>query len=87
MAEVPQLTIASTLVPVRDPFGVYRAPGLSWAEPDTADAAAKLRALAESADLRRDLAAQGRRAVEKQLGAWSRGALMATALGPLAGNS
>jgi glycosyltransferase involved in cell wall biosynthesis len=83
MADLPELSIASRLVPVRDPSGIYRAPGLSWAEPDAGDAAAKLRALADSCELRVRLAAQGKRAVEAQLGAWSHAALMATALGPL----
>jgi len=85
MSGIPQLLIHHTPVPVRDPFGVYRARNLSWAEPDIADGAAKLAALAASPDLRRKLAAQGRAAVEAQLADWSRERLQATALGRLAG--
>lgn len=85
MGSLPELTIRHTLVPVRDPFGVYRAPGLEWAEPDVEDAAAKLRALTASLDLRRDLAARGRAAVEAQAAAWSREELDQTELGRLVG--
>jgi hypothetical protein len=30
---------------VEDPQGIYKVPGATWAEPDIADAAAKLRTL------------------------------------------
>jgi glycosyltransferase involved in cell wall biosynthesis len=84
MGGIPELLIRHTLVPVRDPFGVYRAPCLSWAEPDVADGAAKLAALAASPDLRRKLAEQGRAAVQVQLTDWSPERLRATALGRFA---
>jgi len=45
------------LVPARDNRSVYR--GL-WAEPDVADAAARLRALADDADLRRAIGERAR---------------------------
>lgn len=84
MAGLPELLIASTPVPVRDPYGVYRAPGLVWAEPDIDDAANKLRTLAASPTLSRDLAARGRAAIERLTAAWSREALHDTALARLA---
>lgn len=40
-------TIAWRLVPVNDPQKIYTEPGARWAEPDIADAAAKLSVLAE----------------------------------------
>jgi glycosyltransferase involved in cell wall biosynthesis len=83
MSDLPELTIRHTLVPVRDPFGVYRARGQSWAEPDSDDAVAKLKALAASPDLRARLAARGRAAVEAQASAWSRETLDQTVLGEL----
>ncbi len=84
MSGVPELMISYSLVPVRDPSRIYRASGLSWAEPDSADAAEKLRALAASASLRRDLAARGRAAVEALAQAWSRDALAAMPFGQFA---
>jgi len=84
MADLPQLLIASSPVPVRDPYGVYRAPGLVWAEPDVEDAAAKLRVLAASPTLCRNLAAQGKAAVDRLTAAWSRDALRDTPLARLA---
>lgn len=83
MADVPELLIAHTLIPVRDPAGIYRTPGLKWAEPDIEDAAAKLRALAASSALRRETAARGRAAVQAQMEMWSHAALMQTQLGRL----
>lgn len=81
MQELPELLIACRLTPVRDPSGVYRGgEGLSWAEPDEADAAAKLQALAASTELRRSLAAKGKHAVEALAGQWSREALAGTPL-------
>jgi glycosyltransferase involved in cell wall biosynthesis len=85
MGDLPDLTIRHTLVPVRDPFGVYRAPGKRWAEPDVEDAAVKLKALAASPDLRRDLAARGKTAVMAQAAAWSKAELDNTVLGRLVG--
>ncbi len=83
MAGMPELLIRHTLVPVRDPVGIYRAAGLSWAEPDAEDAAAKLRALAASPALRRALAEQGKVAVQGQMKAWSREALSQMPIGRL----
>ncbi|WP_146216987.1 glycosyltransferase [Falsiroseomonas bella] len=40
-------TVSWRLVPVKDPQGAYDDPDAHWAEPDIAEAAAKLRALAE----------------------------------------
>jgi glycosyltransferase involved in cell wall biosynthesis len=84
MSDVPELMIDYTLTAVRDPSRIYRAGGVKWAEPDAADAAAKLRALAQSAGLRRELAARGRAAVEAQVRAWSRDALAAMPFGRFA---
>ena len=83
MSDVPELLIAHTLVPVRDPVGIYSTPGLKWAEPDIDDAAAKLRALAASPALRREVAARGSAAVQAQMGAWSRTALDQMQIGRL----
>lgn len=85
METTPEMQIGYTLVPVRDPVRIYRAAGLKWAEPDVDDAAAKLRALAASTQLRRTLAAKGRAAVEAQLSHWSRASLDQTALGRFVG--
>lgn len=83
MGDLPELLIASSPVPVRDPYGVYRAPGEVWAEPNVSDAAGKLRALAGDPDRRRRLALRGREAVEALGANWSRDALMGTAIGRL----
>jgi len=87
MGEVPKLLIRNTLVPVSDPHGIYKGEyqgqGQRWAEPDLDDAAQTLRRLAEFPDLRADLAARGRKAVEAQATAWSREALAATELARL----
>ncbi len=84
MDDLPELLISHTLVPVLDPARIYRATGLKWAEPDIEDAARKLKALAASPQLRRELAARGRAAVEAQAKAWSREALADTAIARLA---
>jgi glycosyltransferase involved in cell wall biosynthesis len=81
MGDVPELLIRHSLVPVHDPSGIYRARTQQWAEPDIADAAAKLKALAESPSLRGELAARGRKAVESLSSAWSPAALAHTGLG------
>ena len=85
MAGVPELLIRHSLVPVKDPYGVYQAPGLEWAEPDPGDAVVKLRALAQSRDLRKVLAQRGCLAVRALEKAWSQDALKATPWGGLAG--
>lgn len=46
------MPVAYTLVPARDPRGVFEAPGAEWAEADIAAAGAALRALADDAALR-----------------------------------
>lgn len=71
MGEIPELCIDHHLVSVRDAGGVYKAAHASWAEPDTADAVSKLRALEASPELRRETAARGRAAVVAQLDSWS----------------
>ncbi|OYW75254.1 MAG: hypothetical protein B7Z26_11080, partial [Asticcacaulis sp. 32-58-5] len=84
MATIPELLIAHTLVPVQDPSGIYSAKRLRWAEPDCADATAKLAALAARPDLRRELAARGNTAVRNQLLAWSPKRLRETAINEFA---
>lgn len=83
MESIPELAIRQAMVPVRDPFGVYRASGLTWADPDIEDAATKLKALAASPELRQSLAARGKAAVESQAAQWSRAELDKTVLGRL----
>lgn len=83
MAAMPDLLIAWSPVPVKDKYGVYRGNRQVWAEPDLEDAAAKLRRLAASTDLRLRLAAQGKAAVEALSLSWSREALLETTLGKL----
>lgn len=61
--------VPARLVPVRDPRGVYDAPGAVWAEPDVAEAAAALARLAGDAGARRALAAAGQEAARARLGA------------------
>lgn len=65
------------LVPARDNRSVYR--GL-WAEPDVADAAARLRTLADDAELRRDIGERARVSTLRRLD----GRELAAALGSLA---
>lgn len=83
MRGLPELLIDSVQAPVRDPQGVYRGAGLRWADPNPADAAAKLRMLANDPALRADLAARGSAAVLRLSDAWDRSELDATALGRL----
>jgi glycosyltransferase involved in cell wall biosynthesis len=75
MEGLDELLIAHTLVPVRDPSGVYRAATQSWAEPDLDDGARKLRALHASPARRVELAGLGMQAVKAQMDDWSREAL------------
>jgi len=84
MRDVPELSIRYSLAPVSDAGGVYKSWGAVWAEPDIADAAAKLRALEASAELRQSLAAKGRASLIDQLDAWSRDALAQTSFGRFA---
>lgn len=83
MSNLPELLIRHTMTPVHDPYNVYTAQNLAWAEPDMDDAATKLRALAASVELRRSLAARGRSAVEALAASWSPEALIATDWGRL----
>jgi glycosyltransferase involved in cell wall biosynthesis len=83
MSDLTELHIASHPAPVNDAYRIYRAAGLSWAEPDPEDAATKLRALAASPDLRRRLAERGRTAVKALSLPWRRDALLETPLGRL----
>jgi glycosyltransferase involved in cell wall biosynthesis len=57
-----------TLVPARDPRGVFEAPGAVWAEPDIGAASVALRALAEDAGRRAALGAAARAAAAARLG-------------------
>jgi glycosyltransferase involved in cell wall biosynthesis len=84
MGGVPELQIAHRMVPVRDPYGVYKRVVQRWAEPDIGDAAAKLRNLADFPDRRGKLVARGRAGVEALARAWSGEALAGTELERLA---
>jgi len=81
MSGLPDLLIGHQLVSATDETGVYRAPGLRWAEPDIADAATKLQRLSVSPELRSKLAASGAEAVKTLGHAWTRERLHETALG------
>lgn len=83
MAGLPELMIDYSLVPVRDLYRVYRAPGQRWAEPDIEDAVAKLLALAASPELCARVAARGRVMIEALSMPWRREALLAMPLGGL----
>lgn len=76
MSDLPDLLIASRLIDVHDPYGVYRAREQQWADPDLADGAARLRTLAASAQMRAGLAERGKQAVEALAEPWRREALM-----------
>ncbi len=84
MAATPDLLISHGLVDVKDPYGIYRAPGQQWAEPDIEDAAQKLRLLAKDPGLRRELASKGKAAVEAFSLSWRREALLDLPVGRLA---
>jgi len=83
MSGTPELLIDYTLVPVSDPYGVYRAPGQQWAEPDSSDAVTKLRKLANNPGLRRELAEEGRNAVLAFNRHWQRDSLLQHKIGQL----
>jgi glycosyltransferase involved in cell wall biosynthesis len=87
MRDLPELLIDFSLVPVNDPYGVYRERNQVWAEPDLADGAAKLLKLAGAPELRRELAMRGCKAVQALNASWSREALMETAVGRLSQTS
>ena len=83
MSGLPELLIRYTMTPVDDPYHVYKAPNLEWAEPDINDAANKLRVLAASSELRRALAVRGRDAVRALTTSWTSDALIRTDWGQL----
>lgn len=83
MKEVPELLIANSMVPVNDPYRIYKAADLQWAEPDMEDAVKKVRKLVASPDLRRSLAKRGRTAVEALAASWSTEALRQMPWAPL----
>jgi glycosyltransferase involved in cell wall biosynthesis len=62
------IAIPYTLVPARDPRGVFEAPGALWAEPDIAAATEALRNLADDAGARLALGEAGRRTALARLG-------------------
>ncbi len=53
--------VPAALVPVSDPYGIYRAPGQRWAEPDAAAAVEQLRRLADDGAARAALGARAAR--------------------------
>ena len=62
------MLIDFSLVPARDPRGIYDVPGGMWAEPDHAQAVAALQRLANDAGLRATIGAAGRAAATERLG-------------------
>ncbi len=60
--------IGYTLIPARDPRGIYEVSGAMWAEPDHAQAVAALQRLAGDAGSRRTIGAAGRAAATGRLG-------------------
>ena len=83
MTNMPELTIDYSLVPVRDPYRVYRARGQRWAEPDVQDAVNKLRTLAGSPDLCRRMAALGKARIQSLSEPWTRKLLLEMPFGAL----
>jgi glycosyltransferase involved in cell wall biosynthesis len=69
MDDASAALVGYRLVPAVDPRGVYAMPGAVWAEPDIAEAAARLRHLAEDAAAREALGARGQAAARARLGA------------------
>lgn len=66
-AQAGVLRIGYALGPVRDPTGVYDAPGQVWAEPDLSEGAAAMRALAGDRVAARLIGRAGRRNVRARL--------------------
>jgi glycosyltransferase involved in cell wall biosynthesis len=60
--------VPATLVPARDPRGVFEAPGAVWADPDVPSAASWLTRLADDGDLRHQLGTAARRTASDRLG-------------------
>ncbi|HEX3699511.1 MAG TPA: glycosyltransferase [Phenylobacterium sp.] len=65
--ETNALLVPYREVPVDDPQGIYKYKGETWAEPDVAAAAEALKRLRAEPELRRRLAAAGRRTVAEKL--------------------
>jgi glycosyltransferase involved in cell wall biosynthesis len=61
--------VSYRLIPAIDPRGTYALAGGYWAEPDIADAAGRLRALASDAAARQALGEAGRAHARESLGA------------------
>ncbi|NWG53844.1 MAG: glycosyltransferase [Hydrogenophilaceae bacterium] len=77
MAPAPGLLLPASLIPVRDPDGVYAARNARWADPDIAEAAQRLRAvLADPAAFRPQVEAV-RAELARQRGLWSAASLRA----------
>jgi len=74
------LPVRYSLAEVTDPFGIYEGFGGEWAEPLEADAAEKLKVLADDAELRRRIGAAAKASVEVGLGHAAIGEAMARAL-------
>ena len=68
MDETSAALVPCTLIPARDPRGVFEAPGAVWAEPDTDAAAAHLVRLADDPAERTALGERGRRMAQARLG-------------------
>jgi glycosyltransferase involved in cell wall biosynthesis len=71
MGSLSELLIDHTMIPVRDPAGVYRASAQLWAEPDLDDGARKLKALHADPVRRAELARLGMEVVRSQMASWS----------------
>lgn len=71
MAEAPGGLIDYKLVPVRDATGIYAETDQQWAEPDLDDGAAKLRQIAGSAVLCRQIVVAGQTALARTEKLWS----------------
>ena len=69
------------MIPVRDPAGVYRAFGQSWAEPDIEDGARKLKALHVSPVRRAELARLGLPPENLALAGFSQGTMLSLHVG------
>ncbi len=77
------LPVAYTLIPARDPRGIWEMPDTQWAEPDMDSAVHALRTAADDPDLRARLGVQARRRVATRLnGATLRDAAQAVGVRP-----
>jgi glycosyltransferase involved in cell wall biosynthesis len=68
MDEENSALVGYSLVPARDPRGVFEAPGAVWADPDMGEAVGRLRALADDAAARAALGGRARTTVTERLG-------------------